>query len=89
MKVTKSMLKRRFAKLYPAPSRLLAIQLDGFTHSIIYDQGKDSSIRRDSFSHCMPEGSWSAKAAIFFHDIGNAGYQNNAQEIIFVLPENR
>lgn len=84
--MTKTQLKTRFKKLYPK-KRLLAVQLDGFTHAVVYDDGtKESAVRRDSFSHCMPEGNWSAPARAFFAGIGNAGYQNNAREVIFILP---
>ena len=85
----KKYLKDRFKKLYPK-KRLLAVQLDGFSHSVIFDSGnKQSAVIRDSFSHCMPEGRWSAAASAFFSDIGNSGYQNNAREVIFLLPNER
>lgn len=85
----KTYLKKRFKELYPAPARLLAVQLDGFSHRLVYDTGKRSSIQFDYFSHCMPEGNWSSRAASFFRDISNAGYQNNAREIIFLTPAQR
>lgn len=88
--MNKKTLKANFKKIYPAGSRLLAVQLDGFTHGVVYDAGtRESKVTIDRFSHCMPEGGWSANASAFFKDIGNAGYQNNAQEFIFVLPEAR
>ncbi len=84
--MNKIQLKKRFAKLYPK-KRLLAVQLDGFSHAVIYDSGnKQSAVVRDSFSHCMPEGRWSAAASAFFAGIGNAAYQNNVREIIYILP---
>ncbi len=79
-------LKQKFKKIYPKQARLLAIQLDGFSHSVILDSGKGTEIRFDRFSHCMPEGDWSSQAAAFFSDIPNAIYQSNAQEIVFVQP---
>ena len=85
----KTYLKKRFKELYSAPARLLAVQLDGFSHRLIYDTGKRSAIQAESFSHCMPEGNWSSRAASFFHDISNAGYQNNAREIMFLTPAQR
>jgi len=85
----KTKLKTKFAKLYPG-KRLLAIQLDGFTHSAIYDNGKKSDpVKSDRFSHCMPEGGWTAAARELFADIGNASYQGNAKEIIYLAPGDR
>lgn len=85
----KAFLKKRFKETYPKPARLLAVQLDGFSHRVVYDTGKRSIIQFDYFSHCMPEGNWSSRAASFFRDISNAGYQNNAREIIFLTPAQR
>ena len=86
----KARLQARFKKVYPKGLRLLAVQLDGFTHSVIFDRGsRQSAVVRDSFSHCMPEGNWSKESKEFFKDIPNYIYQNDAQEYIFILPENR
>lgn len=85
----KTYLKKRFKRYYPK-KRLLAVQLDGFSHAVVYDDGtKTSAVKKDIFSHCMPEGKFSIAASAFFAGIGNAGYQNNAREIIFVLPSDR
>jgi hypothetical protein len=85
----KQVLKQRFKKLYPG-RRLLAVQLDGFSHAVVFDGGnRDSKVTRESFSGCMPEGRWSAGAAGMFAGIGHNEYQNNPKEIIFLLPEER
>jgi hypothetical protein len=85
----KTKLKSRFKRLYPG-KRLLAVQLDGFSHAVVFDSGsRTGAVERDLFSHCMPEGNWTAQASQFFADIGNAGYQNSPKEIIYILPENR
>jgi len=84
--MNKTKLKVKFKNIYPKGTRLLAVQLDGFSHRVVFDTGKGSSIQFDSFSHCMPEGNWSKKATTFFSDIPNYTYQNNSKEIIFIHP---
>jgi hypothetical protein len=85
----KQVLKQRFKKLYPG-RRLLAVQLDGFSHRVVFDGGSAADpVTRESFSGCMPEGRWSAAAASLFAGIGHNQYQNNPQEIIFLLPKER
>lgn len=85
----RSYLKKRFKALYPN-RRLLAVRLDGFTHKVFYDRGGiGTPLEIDTFSHCMPEGNWSERAKEFFKEIGNAGYQNNAREIVFTYPKSR
>lgn len=81
---------KRFKECYPKGKRLLAVQLNGFSHKVVYDLGtKESRVCFDEFSHCMPEGNWTREATQFFSGIGHAQYQNNAQEIIVRLPEER
>jgi len=85
----KKELKALFKKIYPG-RRLLAVQLNGFTHRVIFDGGKKADpVEAESFSHCMPEGPWPATAQRFFAGIGHSLYQNNAQEILFIAPERR
>lgn len=87
--MTKTELNKKFKALYPG-KRLLSVQLDGFSHRVVFDNGKRASkVTFDYFSHCMPEGGWSAQASKFFKNIPNSIYQNNAQEYIFVLPNER
>ena len=85
----KNRLKTRFKRFYPG-KRLLAVQLDGFSHAVIFDGGsRDSAVQRDTFSHCMPEGRWSDAATGFFAEIPNHSYQNAAREIVYIAPESR
>lgn len=85
----KKEIKEKFKKLYPN-NRLLAVQLDGFTHRFFYDNGSDNSeIKCEYFSHCMPEGKWSDAAKEIFKDIPNYVYQNNPKEIIYIMPNKR
>jgi hypothetical protein len=87
--MTKPEMLKKFKELYPK-KRLLSVQLDGFTHRVVFDGGsRASEVKFDYFSHCMPEGAWSTQASKFFKDIPNSIYQNNAQEYIFVLPNER
>ena len=87
--MNKKTLKEKFKSIYGKKFRLLAVQLDGFSHRLVFDSGKNSNIIFHEFSHCMPEGNWSNEAKNFFADIPNYQYQNNAKEIIFVNPEKR
>lgn len=87
--MNKLQLKKRFKMLYPG-KRLLAVQLDGFSHALIYDNGKkEDKITKEVFSHCMPELVCSNQAKAFFQDIGNSQYQNNTQEFCYILPNKR
>jgi len=37
----------------------------------------------------MQEGNWSAESKEFFKDISNSAYQNNAKELVYLLPSER
>ena len=91
-KTDREILAERFSRLYPK-RRLLAVQLNGFSHSLFMDYGKRSD---DVIVHrvtCAPEQRGSHtntdKAKTFFMGYPNYVYQNNAQEIVFVNPEDR
>ena len=89
--------KERFEKLYPG-KRLLAIQLDGFTHSVYYDdlKGKEKPIKgkchKDEYSSCMSQGEaqmykMNNDAVVkLFEGYPNYAYQNKAIEIVYVNP---
>ena len=81
--------KKCFRKLYPG-KRLLAIHLNGFSHSVIFDTGKKADpVQRDVFSGCMPEAPGKDRAVAFFAGVGHSQYQNNPKEVIFVHPQDR
>lgn len=82
----KQILKERFKQLYPN-KRLLAVQLDGFSHRLIYDDGKASS--RPTFETYSAYTGDTGTIKEFFSGIGHSSYQGNAKEIIFVLPSER
>lgn len=92
-----------FGERYPG-RRLVALQLDGFSHTVVSDDGtKEGPLWFDDVSFCMgeqeelsycPEGKRERlKAArAFLTDIGYTGhsqYQGNALEIVFVQPQDR
>ena len=92
-----------FSKRFPG-HRLLALQLDGFSHAVVYDDGTATS--HPTFVHvsfCMSEDEEMCyapeskreiqKAArdflIDIHRSGHSAYQGNAVEITFVEPDER
>ena len=88
-KILKDTLQTRFNEVYK-DKRLLAIHLNGFSHSVIFDDGaKESEIEAESFSAYAPEQSWSKKAEHMFKDVPHHSYQNNAKEIVFVDRDKR
>lgn len=91
----KKELKARFSKLFP-DKRLLAIQLNGFTHTVFYDEksprAKVTNYSSMHYSSCMSNeeargyGMNSDKLVVLFAGVPNYSYQNNAEEIIYVRP---
>lgn len=95
---------KRFQERFPG-KRLLCIQLDGFSHRIIYDDvPKTPKAHSIDVSFCMSdaeelhyarssEEAERIKAArSFLRSIGldvHYPYQNNPKEIIYVMPEDR
>ena len=89
-KTLKQELKEKFKKIYGEEYRLLAIQLDGFSHAVIYDKGtRDSEIMKEEVSNYAPELKWDDKAQKLLGDIGHYQYQNNAKEYLYVHPNKR
>ena len=85
----KDTLKARFNEVYKN-KRLLAIHLNGFSHSVIFDAGtKETEIETETFSAYAPEQSWSKKAEHMFKDVPHHPYQNNAKEILFIAKDER
>ena len=88
-KPLKDTLQAKFNEVYK-DKRLLAIHLNGFSHSVIFDDGaKESEIEVESFSAYAPEQSWSEKAKHMFKDVPHHPYQNNAKEIVFIAKDKR
>lgn len=85
----KAELKRRFKEVYGKEHRLLAIHLNGFTHSIIYDSGTaDSIIHQDEYS-AYTSFENDEKTRKVLSDIPHYCYKHNATELCYVLPQNR
>lgn len=89
----KEKLLERFKELFTG-KRLLAVQLDGFSHKIVYDDGsKDSAVKFIGYSSYSPEqktDDFNTDEAIqFFRDVPHHEYQNNADEIVYVQPSER
>lgn len=83
----KEQIQKRFKELFPN-KRLLAVQLDGFSHRVIYDEGtRSSKITAEEWSgYCDSKDSNLAK---LFEGVPHYTYQNNAQEIIYIDPKDR
>jgi hypothetical protein len=94
----KELFQQRFNELFPE-SRLLAIQLNGFTHKIFFDNGNSNNeISRLTFSNYL--GNLEKmnmgisididnKLKTLFAGFSNLSYQNNATEIVYILPNER
>lgn len=88
-KEIKSLLVERFDTLYPG-KRLLAVQLNGFSHSVFYDSGDgEDDIIVDRVSFYAPEMSFSNEARKMFDGFGHGVYQNNAKEYVWIKPDER
>lgn len=81
----KSNLRMRFKEMYKN-KRLLAIQLNGFTHTIFFDSGKNSRIECLRFSHYMDA---DEKLKYIFSGVYHYCYKHNPKEIIYILPNER
>lgn len=86
----KQKLKEKFKQIYGEKYRLLAIQLNGFSHSVFYDEGTyNSRIHTERFSAYAPEQKWDEKSQKLLGDIPHYMYQNNAKELLYVHPNKR
>ena len=90
--------KERWNKLFPN-KRLLAVQLNGFTHSIFYDEKSPRAkvvkgeCKQLVYSDCMSMGEARSygmneeNVVAFFKGYPNCQYQGNAIEIVYVMPK--
>lgn len=81
----------KFNEVYGKEYRLLAVHLDGFTHSLMYDSGTyTSKVIGEVYSSYAPElfGKTSNVAKVL-GNIPHYQYQNNAKEILYVHPDER
>jgi hypothetical protein len=90
----KQTFKTRFKELFPE-LRLLAIQLNGFSHKAYYDNGnKQSGIQSYEFSNYLSsveidDHSTNNKFKSLFSGFSHYSFQNNAVEIVYITPEKR
>lgn len=82
----KEKLQARFKEMYK-DKRLLAVQLNGFTHSIFFDDGDaNSKVECVHFSHYMDA---DEKLKYIFSDVYHYAYKHNPLELIYILPNER
>ena len=84
----KQELENRFKKLFEPNARLLAIHLNGFSHTVFYDFGKkEDNIELKDYSQYTS--TFDDKLSKLFNGIPHYTYQGNPLEIIYVCPEER
>lgn len=85
---------KRFKKEFPK-LRLLAVQLNGFSHRVVCDDKKASTkpLYLEFSWHLSPceysDKELYTKLNHIFSGVGHSSYQGNAQEIVYVLPHER
>lgn len=89
MEGLKELFQERFNSNYKA-KRLLAVQLNGFSHRVIYDSGSShSQVVSEEFSGYAPEQPSTFGSSAMFKDIPHYTYQGRPKEIIYILPDER
>lgn len=85
----KKELLERFKNLYPG-KRLLAVQLNGFTHKVFYDGGSsDASITVEDFSPWTETQRQTKESELLLGSFSTYAYKDNPKEIIYIKPEER
>jgi hypothetical protein len=87
-------LKKDFKAMYGDNTRLLAVQLDGFSHAVVYDSGGASSpviIERYSphLSSFERTGQYTQNAEKLLNQFSTYQYKHNPKEIIYTMPYDR
>lgn len=78
-------LENRFKKLFEPNARLLAIHLNGFSHTVFYDFGKkEDNIESKHYSHYTPLSDLDDKLSKLFDGIPHYTYQGSPLEIVYV-----
>jgi len=78
-----------FKTIFPK-KRLLAVKLDGFTHSVWFDGGNaETAVEQEVFSGCMPEGKWSANAQLLLGKYPHHRYQCDPYRYVWIKPDDR
>jgi hypothetical protein len=87
----KKELAKRFKHAFPK-YRLLAITLDGFYHTIFCDNGDRGAIiklRHSVYENMGHDIVTKSHIEYVFQGYSNSEYQNNAQQIVWINPEDR
>lgn len=86
----KKELLERFKNLYPG-KRLLAVQLNGFSHKVFYDGGSsDASITVEEFSPWTSNFDRQTKQSeLLLGSFSTYTYKGNPKEIVYIGPEER
>jgi hypothetical protein len=89
----KEKLQKRFKELYKG-KRLLAVQLNGFSHKVFYDNGSSTSqVTIEEFSNYMTVGEHTRgeyqTLKKLFDGIPHFSYKHDPKEIIYILPNDR
>lgn len=90
----KEMFAKRFKKEFPK-KRLLAIRLNGFSHTVVLDEGNARTLPQYlAYSAYLSSSEVSDKKlndslANIFEGFSHYAYQGNPTEIMFVLPNER
>lgn len=86
----KQELENRFKKLFEPNARLLAIHLNGFSHTVFYDFGKkEDNIESKDYSYYTPLSDLDDKLSKLFNGIPHYTYRGNPLEIVYVDPNER
>lgn len=86
-------IKKAFKELYPE-HRILAVQLDGFSHKVYFDAGsKDTPVQVEYYSPHLSTYERSRldtdRARALLEAYPTYAFKGNAQEILFLTPEER
>lgn len=85
----KKELKELFKKLYPK-KRLLAIQLNGFTHKVFYDNGRGTvGIQIEEYSQYVTCERETSQTKELLGNISHLAYKGDPLEIIYLAPDQR
>lgn len=83
------LLEQRFNLLFE-DKRLLGIKLDGFSHTVAFDNGdKDQEWQVLSYSGYAPEQKYDKRVATLFNGIGHNSYQGDPFMHYWFTPEQR
>lgn len=86
----KQELENRFKELFEPEARLLAIHLNGFSHSVFYDFGKkDDIIEIKHYSHYTSISDFDDKLSKLFDGIPHYTFKGNPLELTYIYPEER